>query len=410
MKRTCAKNQQTRLQNYRVFIVGRIENKRLQEMKKLITVCCGLIQIFLILGVSAGFSEEQCKPPAPELQIRPFCKLGTGKADASLSAVNPPDGLAFTGDGLLLATDAMNHRVQIFDPYSGEHLGSIGNPGFFKGEIANIIVLPDKGLLISDETANQIYQFRRIAISPVAFQWISPPLLSGEGFKKLCGMACDSKRRIYVVDGITGQVRRYFSDFKPDFSWKFQSLRPDNAPILNKAEGIAMDESREMLFLASEWDSMIHVFNLGTGKWTGKSIGRETDALTGKPVGQSVFSRSVEGLAVIENYLLAIDEGKISTQTKCHGHLLVFDLRSSVLYETDAGKCRKRMRDGIADGLVGWLGSYLSPDSVAIFPGSTKHPEPLVAVADQGSYVVWVYKWEDIKKEITKSCKKGKIP
>ncbi|MCK9604758.1 MAG: hypothetical protein M0R66_10415, partial [Candidatus Omnitrophica bacterium] len=57
-------------------------------------VCFGIVQLFLILGISAGFAEEQYKPPAPELQIRPFCKFGTGKADASLSAINPPDGLA----------------------------------------------------------------------------------------------------------------------------------------------------------------------------------------------------------------------------------------------------------------------------------------------------------------------------
>ncbi len=365
-------------------------------------VCTLFIFLLVIFNPTSGFSEEQYNPPAPELQIHPFCKLGTGRADASSPAINPPDGLAFTEDGLLLATDAMNHRVQIFDPYSGEHLGSIGNPGLFKGEIVCIIVLPDQGLLISDEKANQVYRFKRTAVSPAAFQSMSQPLLSGEGYKKLCGMARDSKGRIYVVDGITGHVCRYLPDFKPDSSWKFQSRRPDNGLILNKAEGIAIDESRGMLFLSSEWDGMIHAFNLETGEWTGKSIGRGTDALTGKPLGQSVFFRSVEGLAIIDNYLLAVDEGEISKLKNCHGHLLVFDLRSPVLYETDAEKCRKRMADGFSDGLVGWFGSYASPDSVAIFPGSTEHPEPLIAVADQGSYLVQVYRWKEIQDALQK--------
>ena len=154
---------------------------------------------------------------------------------------------------------------------------------------------------------------------------------------------------------------------------------------------------------------MIQAFNLATGKWTGKSIGRGTDAMTGKPIGQSVFSASVEGLAIIDGYLLAVDEGGDSPPENCYGHLLIFDLRSTVLHETDAEKCRKRLTDGISDGLVGWFGSYLSPDSVAVFPGSAEHPQPLIAVADQGSYLVLVYKWEEIKNEIRK-FKKGRMP
>ncbi|MDD5680756.1 MAG: hypothetical protein PHI59_05910 [Candidatus Omnitrophica bacterium] len=391
----------------REVIVEFQKNSRAQLAR---LVCFVVIQVFLVLGISAGFSEEQPNPPAPELQIRPFREFGTGRADASLSAINPPDGLAFTGDGLLLATDAMNHRVQIFDPYSGEHIGSIGNAGLFEGEIVDILVLPDKGLLISDEKANQIYRFGRTAVSPAAFQSMGPPLLSGEGYKKLCGMACDSKGRIYVVDGITGQVCRYLPDFKPDSSWKFQSTRPDNGPFLNKAEGIAIDESTGTLFLSSDWDGMIRAFDLETGKWMGKSIGRKADTLTAKPLGQSVFSMSVEGLAIIDSYLLAVDEGEISASKNYYGHLLIFDLRSPVLYETDAEICRKRMTDGVVDGLVGWFGSYVSPDAVAVFPGSAKHPEPLIAVANQGSYLVQVYKWEDVKNEIAEARKKKRIP
>jgi hypothetical protein len=373
-------------------------------------ICFGVTQICLILSLSAGFSEEQYKPPAPELQVNPFREFGTGKPDASLSAINPPDGLAFTEDGLLLATDAMNHRVQIFDPYSGEHLGAIGNQDLFTGEIVDIITLPDRGLLVSDEKANQIYRFKRTAVTPAAFQTIPPPLLSGEGFTKLCGMAYDSKGRTYVIDGITGGVRRYLPDFKPDPGWRFQATRPDNEPMLHRAEGVAIDESKGTIFLSSDWDGMILAFDLETGKWTGKSIGRRSDALTGKPVGQSVFSRSVEGLAIIDRYLLAVDEGEDNAAKSRYGHLLVFDLSSPALYETDAGMCRKRMSEGIVDGLVGWLGNYFSPDAVAVFPGSAKHPEALVAVANQGSYKVTVYKWADIKNEIEMLRKKGRNP
>ncbi|MFA5144331.1 MAG: hypothetical protein WC522_09280 [Candidatus Omnitrophota bacterium] len=365
-------------------------------MKRSAGICFGVMQVFLVLILSAVFSQEQSTPPAPELQVSPFCEFGTGKADVSSTSINPPDGLAFTDDGLLLATDAVNHRVQIFDPYSGKHVGSIGDSGLFAGEVVDIIALPDRGLLVSDENANQIYRFKRTAETPAVFQPVPPPLLAGEGFKKLCGMACDSKGRIYVVDGLTGKVRRYMPDFKPDPGWKFQSTRPDNEPMLHRAEGIAIDESNGMVFLSSDWDGMILAFDLETGVWTGKSIGRSADALTGKPVGQSVFSRSVEGLAVIDHYLLAVDEGEDSAAKSRYGHLLIFDLR-------------KRMAGGAVDGLAGWLGNYFSPDAVAVFPGNAKHPEPLVAVANQGSYKVQVYKWEDIKNAIAAARAKGRV-
>ncbi|MDD5428694.1 MAG: hypothetical protein PHI58_05620, partial [Candidatus Omnitrophica bacterium] len=254
----------------------------------------------------------------------------------------------------------------------------------------------------------QIYRFRRTSDSPAKFEYMPPPLLKDEGYKKLCGLACDSKGRIYVVDGITGDVRRYLADFKPDPDWKFQATRPDGGPFLDKAEGIVVDESAGTLFLSSDWDGMIRAFDLETGKWKGKSIGRGADTLTANPLGRSVFSMSVEGLAIMDGHLFAVDEGEISASKNFHGHLLVFDMKSPVLYETGAENCRERMGLGIVDGLVGAFGAYQSPDGVAVFPGDAKHPEPIIAVANQGAYLVEIYKWEDIRREIAKAQEKGK--
>lgn len=372
-------------------------------------ICLVAMQVFLSFGVSASFSEELRTPPAPELQVNPFRTFGTGVADASAFAINPPDGLAFTGDGLLLATDAMNYRVQVFDPYTDKHVGSAGDAGFITGEVVDIAVLPDKSMLASDEKANQIYRFARTSISPAVFQPVLPPLFKNEGFARLCGIGCDAKGRVYVVDGVTGEVRRYLPDLNPDPAWQFQQMRPDKKPFLNRAEGIAFDERSGDLFLSSERDGMIQAFDLETGKWQGRSIGRGVDPLTGSPLGRSVFNMSVEGLAVIDGYLLAVDEGEDDALKKEPGHLLIFDLRSPAVYRTNAESCLDRMANGVVDGLVGWFGSYLSPDSVAVFPGNSEHPEALVAVADQGSYKVVVYKWEDIKKEIMRLTKNKKI-
>lgn len=358
----------------------------------------------LFWAVNAG-SAELAGPPAPELRVKAFRKFGTGKADLSAAAVNPPDGLAFTRDGLLVATDAMNHRIQVFNPRTGKHLGHAGDSSLITGRIVNVISLPDNSLLASDEDANHAYYFKNVSDAKVRFPLSGRPLFKNENFKKMNGLACDSKNRIYVVDGLTGKVRRYyFPDFRPDSGWKFNTPRHDNKPVINHSEGIAIDEKSGTLFLTSEREGVIYAFNPETGQWLGKTIGRQTDAV-GKPLGQSVFQRSVEGLAIIDDYLLAVDEGYPEPAFNHPGHLLVFDLSSPVLYKTGAEECRGRMESGTVDGLVGWFGCYQSPDAVAVFSGDA-NTEAMVAVADQDAYRILVYFWKDIL-EALRQCRKS---
>ena len=61
-------------------------------------------------------------------------------------------------------------------------------------------------------------------------------------------------------------------------------------------------------------------FNLETGQWLGKTIGCRSDVLTGKPAGRSVFQKSAEGLAIIDGYLLAVDEGQDDQSAGRLGH------------------------------------------------------------------------------------------
>ena len=93
---------------------------------------------------------------APELPVKAWRILGTGRADAASQSINPPDALAFTPDGLLLATDAKNHRVQMFDPMSGTHLGSFGGVDVFPGEVVGIAVMPNGSIFVSDDVNNQL--------------------------------------------------------------------------------------------------------------------------------------------------------------------------------------------------------------------------------------------------------------
>lgn len=372
-------------------------------MRTLASKVLGIVCCVAWLALTADVRSAAL--PAPELQVKAFRTFGTGKADSSPAAINPPDGLAFTKDGLLIATDAMNHRIQIFNPRTGEHLGNAGDSSLITGLIVNVISLPDDGLLVSDETVNQAYRFEKAAHAKAGYRLSGKPLFKDDGFKKLNGLACDSNKRIYAVDGEKGDVRRYLlPDFKPDPGWQFQARRPDNKPMLNRSEGIAIDEKTGTLFVTSEWDGIIHAFNLETGQWLGKTIGCRADVLTGKPVGHSVFQQSVEGLAIIDGYLLAVDEGQEDQSASRAGHVLVFDLSSPALYDTGDEACRSRMESGVAEGLVGWFGSYRSSDAVAVFPGNG-NTEAMVAVADQDAYRVLVYFWKDIL-EALRQCKK----
>ena len=349
-------------------------------------------------------------PPAPELQVKPWRVLGTGKADGTPQSINPPDGLAFTADGLLLATDAKNHRVQIFDPMSGAHLGSFGGPDIFTGDVVAVAVAPDGSVAVSDEVANQAYVFKRNNRGNPLFTSAGPPILKDAGFRRLTGIAYDSAGRLYAIDALAGEVRRYLPGFALDPKWTIQGRRPDGGPMLNHADGIAVCEKIGTLFVASEWEGMVRAYDAETGRWLGKNIGRRCDPVSAKPIGKSVFSRSVEGLAILGDYLLAVDEGfdesRSDTNPNMPGRLLVFRLDDPELYQTDAESCRARMAAGKPAGLVGWLGDFLSPDGVAVFAGSSERPEPLVAVADQHHYRVVLYKGTELIRAIRSASAK----
>jgi hypothetical protein len=343
-------------------------------------------------------------PPAPELRVKPWREFGTGKADGASDSVNPPDGLAFTAEGLLLATDAKNHRVQVFDPTAGAHLGSFGGPDVFTGDVVGIAVGPGGDVVVSDETANRAYVFTRKDRGASAFVSAGPPIFGGKEWRRLTSVAYDSAGRFYAIDGGGSEVRRYLPGFVPDACWTFQGRRPDGEPMLHHADGIAIDEKTGTVFIPNEWDGVVLAFDAKTGRWLGKAVGRRCDPVSAKPTGKSVFSRSVEGLAILGDYLLAVDEGFDETHsgsdTNAPGRLLVFRLDDPELYQTDADSCRKRMAAGQPAGLVGWLGDFSSPDGVAVFAGAPQRPEPLVAVADQRHYRVVLYKGNELIRAI----------
>ena len=356
-------------------------------------VLLGLILIGCVplFGQAISSPENELEKFVAEVAVRPLCRLGTEITTQPETAITPPDGVTFLGPNLLAATDAAYYRIQFFNPRTGEHLGHCGDPAIISGEIVNMTALPNGDLLTSDERAGQVYQLVKTGTGKPGYRLEEKPLFRQDGFKRLNGLAADSRGRVYVVDGARGIVNRYLPGFKPDPSWKFQSRRPDNSVLLSRTEGIAIDEKSGTLFLTDESDGVIYAFDLETGRWTGKAIGRRVDRETGKALGKSVFQESIEGLAVIDDYLLAVDAGRADN----YGRLLIFDLRSPFLYDTGMEQCQQRMAAGNPSGLVGAMGHYHAPDGVAVFSGDD-NAESLIAVAAQGDGQIMVYRWRDI--------------
>src|SRR4030095_5367912 len=145
-------------------------------------------------------------------------------------------------------------------------------------------------------------------------------------FVKRGAGAADSKGRVYVVDARRNDVLRFNADGAPDNTWKFERTRADGDTNLHGCDGIAIDEAGGDLFVASEKDAVIEVFDWETGAYKKKVVGASKDA-SSKTAGKRVFFGSVRGLTVAQRRLLAVDESA--------GHIHVFNLALPEAFNTD---------------------------------------------------------------------------
>src|SRR5262245_434292 len=379
-------------------------------------------------GVDTAEVEKDTQRAAWRLDVPPYLVLGTGHPGESASDFDKPDGVALSSKGLLFATDAANRRVQIWDVKTGARLAEFGHK-VFGGEIVDIAVQPDNMVLITDQTLNLAYAF--IPPLPGAMDDKAKPLgpydyqfkgtrFGEQGFKKLGGIVSDSRGRIYAVDAHRNDVVRFNPDGKVDKTWKFEKMNADGDTNLHGCEGIAIDEAANNLFIASEKDAVIEVFDWETGAYKHQLVGAAKDS-SGNPIGKHVFFGSVEGLAITQNHLLAVDESA--------GHIQVFDLSKTGAFDTDLtgyGAPRPR-RSGAYRGFFGHApqvdfedktnlelqkqvktgtvipgqanppGYFCSPDSIASYTDRATG-ESFIAIADQCNYRVVVYRWSDVSK------------
>jgi WD40 repeat protein len=379
-------------------------------------------------GIVKAEVEKDAQRAAWRLDIKPYLVLGSGHPGKLASDFNKPDGVAFSAKGLLFATDAGNRRVQIWDVRNGKRLAEFGHK-VFEGEIVDIAVQPDNMVLITDKILNFVYAFmppqagalddKGRPLGPYDYQFKG--LRFGEqAIVKLGGIASDSKGRVYAVDSHINDVIRFNSDGKVDKTWKFGKTKADGDTYLHGSEGIAIDEANRNLFIASEKDSVIELFDWETGAYKNRFVGAAKDS-SGKPTGKYVFFGTVKGLAITRNHLLAVDESA--------GHIQIFDLSKPDAFNTDlAGydppqfsrtigykgffghaplvdfedqtnlELQTQVKNGsIIPGKANPPGYFCSPDSIASYT-DTSTGESFIAIADQFNYRIVIYRWSDISK------------
>jgi pSer/pThr/pTyr-binding forkhead associated (FHA) protein len=379
-------------------------------------------------GGDTSEAEKDAQRMVWRINVEPYVALGAGHPGKAEADFDKPDGVAFSKTGLLFATDAGNRRVQIWDVKTGARLAEFGHK-VFGGEIVDIAFAPDNTVLVTDQTLNLAYAFappqpgalddKGKPLGPYDYQF-KGTLFGEQGFKKLGGVAVDSKGRVYAVDAHRNEVIRFFSDGKQDRTWNFEKTKADGDTHLHGCEGIAIDEASGNLYIASEKDAVIKVFDWETGAYKRIFIGAGKDDLD-KPAGKNIFFGSVEGLAITQGRLLAVDESA--------GHIQIFDLGRPGIFNTDlagfgapqavrsAGylgffgraplvdfedktnlELQNQVKAGsIIPGQANPPGYFCSPDSIDSFTDQAGG-ETYIAVADQCNYRIVVYRWSDIAK------------
>ncbi len=345
-------------------------------------------------SVSDGPSEDNL---TAAINVKPLLTIGTGNGGAGANDINAPDGIIFNKTGNLLITDAANHRVQVWDIKNNRRLGDFGSPELFRGEVVDLAENPLTGqVIVTDEDTHVAYAFdpptgREAGDAAFAgYKSSGPDWFSGENVIKVGGITYDSKGRIYTVDARQNLVRRYDSKGKPDPTFKFAEL--GSVKYLNGCEGIAVDEKRGNLYVSNEFDSVIQVFDLASGAYKKQTIGKHSDPATpGVGTGPSVFPAAIEGLWMLDDYLLASSEADGGV-----GSVMIFDLSNDKVFNTGPDDWKTLEADRKASPYKGAFGSFSSPDSVTAWTDADG--ESYVAVADQGHFKVPVYRWSDVVK------------
>jgi sugar lactone lactonase YvrE len=321
-----------------------------------------------------------------ERQIRAVSVVGGARGNFP-EQFNEPDSVAFTLDGRLVAGDSDNARLKIYrlddQSQTVQIVGREGSgPGEFSHGVANTIgslivyhqvqgIAVDKnGLVYVIDQGNQRVQVFDAEgkvlpekAMPLSYCGKESPRCSDglwrptkrNAYTSLQGLAIDHEGGIFISDRGTSRIYRFLPGGKLDLSFQIQELDVATAkPNLKEPESLAV--YRDKLFVANEGTGAIKIFDRRSGKLIGAAEG----------FGGEVFAGDVEGLAVVGDYLFAVDVQNT--------RIAVFDLKSET-----------------PKFLLGFVGDYESADGIAIDPTGK-----YVAIADQGNMRIVFYSLPEI--------------
>jgi sugar lactone lactonase YvrE len=325
-----------------------------------------------------------------ERRIQPVRIIGGAKGDG-IDQFDAPDAVAFTLDGRLIAGDTDNARFKIYGlEDQSQTVQIVGGEGSGAGEFSHSlaatigsfkvynqvqgVAVDNSGLIYVIDQGNQRIQIfdaggkvraeRAIPLTLCAIE--SPRCAEGlwrptrkDEYTSFQGLAVDAEGGIFLSDRGTSRIYRFLPGGKLDSSFKLQGA--DSAtgkPTLKEPESMALYQHK--LFVASEGNREIIVFDRRTGKLTGPNAG----------FGGDVFGGKVEGLAVVRDYLFAVDVQNT--------RIAVFDLRSET-----------------PQFLLAFVGDFQSADGIAMDPTGK-----YVAIADQGNFRIVLYSLPELLKHL----------
>jgi len=320
-----------------------------------------------------------------ERRIQAVRIIGGAKGNG-IDQFDAPDAVAFTLDGKLVAGDTDNARFKIYSladqSQTVQIVGREGSgPGVFGHSLAATlgsfkiynqvqgIAVDNSGLVYVIDQGNQRVQVfdaagkvlpaRAISLSHCAKE--SPRCSEGlwrpvkkDEYTSIQGLAVDAEGGIFLSDRGTSRVYRFLPGGKLDPRFKLQELGATGKATLNNPESMALHQDR--LFVANEGSGEIEIFDRRSGKLSGSAL----------TFGGDVFGGKVEGLAVVRDYLFAVDVQNT--------RIAVFDLRSEK-----------------PKFLLGFVGDFQSADGIAIDPTGK-----YVAIADQGNLRIVLYSLPEI--------------
>jgi hypothetical protein len=319
-----------------------------------------------------------------ERLIEPIHIFG-GAQGGFIEQFDLPDAVAFTLDGRLVAGDTDNARFKIYTVAQGSvNVQIVGRAGSGPGEFGHDLVttLPGgrkihdqvQGIAISatglihvvDQGNLRIQVFdpegRPLPERAIRLRYCpkeNPECADGlvyptrkNDYRSLQGLAIDSEGALYLSDKGTGRVYKFRPDGTYDPAFKFEGHdRATGNPILREPESLAIH--REKLFFADERNGNIKVFNRNSGSLIGA-------------FGTEWFGGHVEGLAVLHDYLFAVDSNQ--------NRFVVFDVKGERPVFIQA-----------------FAGDFETADGIAIDPTGK-----FLAVADQGHFRILLYSLPEI--------------